>query len=490
MAASPKVLNFGVFSAIATTEPTYDWDSWYVVRIGVGETLVRFSKTMAAEPWLAESFKVGDDKLSWTFKIKDGVKFSNGNPLTADAVKKSIERVAEKAETRFSSEFFTYDSITADGQTLIIKTKDPTPGLPGMLADPLFLIMDVSAENEKTPVDGPVCTGPYKYVPRTGDNITAVKNDLYWDGTPPLDEINFIPVIDPNTRAMALQSGDVDMAVNMSQNDVPIFLNDPNFQVEEIQSLRLVMAFMNVERDLKDENLRKAIKSSLDLKSYADKVLAGRFTAGKGPLPPSLGFGFDKLVDPFPYNAEKAKAFLKEGGYVDTNGDGYVEKDGKAPKIEYVYYTGRAEFPLLVETTENALQGIGLKVDLNQVEAAVLSERRKTHEFDLLIMNVITAGTGDPQSFLVSQFETGAFNNSGLYSNPELDAVFKDLKTEFDSNKRAVLVEKAQQLLIDLPAHIFYAYPKTNIVHNKKILNVEMLPADYYWVTKNVDIAG
>jgi peptide/nickel transport system substrate-binding protein len=488
-AADRKVLNFGSFWAIPTLEPTNDSDGWAIVRMGVGETLVRLSKTMAAEPWLAESFKVGDDKLSWTFKIRDGIKFSNGNPLTADAVKKSIERVMAKAEARFTSEFFTYDSITAEGQNLVIKTKNPTPGLPGMLADPFFLIIDVSAETPNIKVDGPICTGPYKITPKTGDNLKAVKNDIYWDGPAKLDEVNFVLIMDPNTRAMALQSGDVDMAANMSANDIPIFLADKNFAVDEIQSLRLVMAFMNVERGLKDENLRKAVKSALDLKTYSEKILTGRFTPGKGPLPPSLGFGFDKLKETYSYNLDKAKAFLKDGGYVDTNGDGYVEKDGKIPTLEYVYYSARAELPLLVEATQNALQSIGIKVNLNQVEGTVLGEARKSHEFDLLIMNIITANTGDPQSFMVAQFETGAFNNSNLYSNPELDGIFKELKTEFDTQKRADLIFKAQQSLIDNPGHIFYAYPNTNIVYNKKILNVEMLPADFYWVTKNIDIA-
>jgi peptide/nickel transport system substrate-binding protein len=483
-----KVLNFGVFSVIATLEPTISTDSWWIVRVGVGETLVRFSKTMTAEPWLAESWSVGDDKLTWTFKIRDGIKFSNGNPLTAEAVKKSLERVYTLNEQRFKSEFFSYETIEADGSNLIIKTVEPTPVLPGMLADPFFLILDTSADDGNVTTNGPICTGPYKYIPSKGDIITSVKNDLYWDGTPLLDEVNFIPITDPNTRAMALQSGDVDLAANMSTTDVPMFLKNPDFSVEEIESLRLVMAFMNTKGTLEDEYLRKAIKSALDLKTYSEKILSGRFIPAKGPIPPSLGYGFDALVDPYSYDIEKAKSYLVEGGYSDSDNDGYVDKDGVTPEIDYVYYSSRAELPLLVEATQHALAQIGVKINLKQEEGGNFSKLRADKEFDILIMNILTANVGDPQSFLVSQFETNAYNNSNDYSNPDLDSIFRVLKVEFDIEKREDLIAKAQQALLDKPAHIFYAYPNTNIIHNKRITGVEMLPADYYWVTKNIDI--
>ncbi|MDR2405232.1 MAG: ABC transporter substrate-binding protein [Deltaproteobacteria bacterium] len=485
----PKVLNFGVFASISSLEPTTDWDSWYIVRIGVGETLVRFNKTMGAEPWLAESFSVAPDNLTWTFKIRDNVKFSNGKPVDAAAVKASFERVDKLAQERFKSEFFTYESLEADGQNFIIKTVDPTPGLAGMLADPLFLVVDAEANPEKVENEGVICTGPYKYLPRNGENISAVRNDLYWDGKPPFDQVNFVTITDPNTRAMALQSGDVDLAANMSTSDVPLFLSNPDFTVSEIQSLRVVMAFMNLDNKvLADENLRKAVKSSLDLKTYADKILGGRFAPGKGPLPPSLGYGFDSLVDPFPFDMEKAKGFLEAAGYTDTNGDGTVDKDGAPLVLNYVYYSSRAEFPLLVEATQHALESLGVKVNLNQVEASNLNEIRKTRDYDLLVMNIITAGTGDPQSFLVSQFETGAFNNSNGYSNTELDALFEKLKLEFDAAEREKLITKSQELIIEVPAHIFYAYPNTNIVYNNRVTGVEMLPADYYWITKDLDL--
>ena len=114
---------------------------------------------MNIQPWLAESWEISDDKLTWTFKIRD-VKFSNGRPLTAEAVKASLERAFAK-NTRAAT-FFTYTNMTADGQILKITTDKPAPSMLGYLADPLFLIVDVESEKERNfATQGPICTGPY-----------------------------------------------------------------------------------------------------------------------------------------------------------------------------------------------------------------------------------------------------------------------------------------------------------------------------------------
>ena len=146
----PNVLKVGVTNFADTLEPTQNYFGWVVMRYGLGECLTKFDEKMNIQPWLAESWQVSDDHLTWTFKIRDNVKFSNGTPLTAEAVKNSIERAFAK-NTRAAT-FFEYESITADGQNLIIQTKNPLPGMPGYLADPLFIIVDTTAEPDRKSV--------------------------------------------------------------------------------------------------------------------------------------------------------------------------------------------------------------------------------------------------------------------------------------------------------------------------------------------------
>ena len=137
----------GVTSFADTLEPTEQYFSWVITRYGVGENLVRFDENGELQALLAEEWKVSDDKLTWEFKIRDGVKFSNGNPLTAEAVKSSLERTFRKSKR--ADGFFKPTSIVADGQTLKISTEKPVAILPQCLADPLFLIIDTSDNVEE-----------------------------------------------------------------------------------------------------------------------------------------------------------------------------------------------------------------------------------------------------------------------------------------------------------------------------------------------------
>lgn len=488
-ANAEKVLNLAIFYQVETLEPTTNWDGWYVVRMGVGETLVKFSQDMKAEPWLAKEWKLSDDKLTWTFEINENATFSNGNKVTAEAVKSSLERVFELNAERATSEFFEYDSITADGQTVTIKTKKATPNLPGFLADPLFTIVDTSVDTTKFATDGAIGTGPYVITNVEEMKVELVKNENYWgENKPKLDKVNFIYVPDPSTRAFSVQSGEINMAPNMSTADVKVFENDENFEVQEISSLRVILGVMNTTKVLADENLRKAVVTALDLETFANNQLEGRFEAGKGPLPSALGYGFDSLNNPYAYNLEKAKEYVKAAGYEDTNGDGIVEKDGKDLELNYIYYSSRAELPILAEATQFSLGQIGMKVNLKEMDYSTLMQEREKGEFDMYIMNIITAGTGDPESFFQGYFKSDAAINIGKYSNAELDALLNELSVEFDPAKRSEIIAKVQQSIIDNPGFVSYAYPKTNIVHHKNVTGVKMLPADFYWVTTDIDI--
>ena len=126
---SKETLTVGITNFADSLEPTDNYFGWQVMRYAIGECLVHFDNKMNPEPWIAESWKVSDDKLSWTFKIKD-IKFSNGNKVTAEAVKKSLERTFAKAPR--AKVMFEYESMTANGQELVIKTKKPYATLPAL----------------------------------------------------------------------------------------------------------------------------------------------------------------------------------------------------------------------------------------------------------------------------------------------------------------------------------------------------------------------
>ncbi len=487
--ADNSTLKVGVTNFADSLEPTENYFGWVVMRYGMGEALAKFDEKMNVQPWLAESWKISDDHMTWTFKIRDGVKFSNGKDLTAEAVKASIERAF--AKNKRAETFFKYKEIKADGQNLIITTEKPEPNMPGFLADPLFLIVDTSAEGERDfAKQGPICTGPYVCESFTKEKAVMKKNPHYWDGEVPYETVEIPSIDDPNTRAMALQSGEVDMAVNIGAGDIGLFNDTSKFHVDRIASLRVVLARINQKGVLGDPKVRAAFISMCDRKSYNEIILKGTFIEGKAPIPPSMDYGFDKLTDPNHYDVERAKKLLDEAGWKDTDGDGIRDKDGKPLSVDFVVYNSRAELPIYAEAVQADAKKVGIDVKIKSVDYNLIDKMGINGEYDLLISNITTANTGDPEIFLNWYWRTNKDgdnpqNGSG-YSNPALDAKFAELSTEFDKAKRRQLMIDIQQIIMNDGAGLFLGYPETNIISSTKITGATMYPSDYYWVTNKI----
>ena len=487
--ADTSTLKVGVTNFADSLEPTENYFGWTVMRYGMGEALAKFDEKMNVQPWLAESWKISDDHMTWTFKIRDGVKFSNGKDLTAEAVKASIERAF--AKNKRAETFFKYKEIKADGQNLIITTEKPEPNMPGFLADPLFLIVDTSAEGERDfAKQGPICTGPYVCESFTKEKAVMKKNPHYWDGEVPYETVEIPSIDDPNTRAMALQSGEVDMAVNIGAGDIGLFNDASKFHIDRIASLRVVLARINQKGVLGDPKVRAAFISMCDRKSYNEIILKGTFIEGKAPIPPSMDYGFDQLTDPNHYDVERAKKLLDEAGWKDTDGDGIRDKDGKPLSVDFVVYNSRAELPIYAEAVQADAKKVGIDVKIKSVDYNLIDKMGINGEYDLLISNITTANTGDPEIFLNWYWRTNKDgdnpqNGSG-YSNPALDAKFAELSTEFDKAKRRQLMIDIQQIIMNDGAGLFLGYPETNIISSTKITGAKMYPSDYYWVTNKI----
>lgn len=489
--AVKDTLTVGITNFADSLEPTDNYFGWQVMRYGVGECLIHFDDKMNPEPWIAESWKVSDDKMSWTFKIKD-MKFSNGNPVTGEAVKKSLERTFKKSARAKS--FFELDRIEAHGQDVTIYTKKPIATLPGILGDPLFIIVDTAAEGK---VDfakqGPICTGPFVVKSFSKAKCELDPNPNY-KGNINFKHLVINTIDDPNTRAMALQKGEIDIAVNVASGDLALFKDKKKFTISSIPSARDVIARINVAegKPLADKKVRQALIRALDRETYCKVLLKDTFAPGGPLLPPSVDFGFDELKKDYKdtYNVESAKKLLEEAGWKDTDGDGFVDKDGKDLEINFIYYSGRAELPLFAEATQADAKKVGIKVNLKNVDYNILDGIGIRGEYDLLISNVLTLQAGDPETYINMYWKTNVNgsneqNGSG-YSNPEYDALSNQLASEFDPAKRRDIIVKMQKIIQDDAATLVFGYPHTNMVSSTAVTNANIKVCDYYWVTPEI----
>lgn len=486
---SADTLNFGVTNFADSLEPTDNYFSWALMRYGLGETLTGFDDKMNLRPWLAESWQISDDKLTWTFKINDKATFSNGDKVTAEIVKASLERTFAKSVRARS--FFTYEEIKADGQKLLIKTDKPVPTLPSMLADPLFIIINTNVKDRDYAKEGPICSGPYMVQSFSKAKTVMQANPHYWQGEVPFKTVNIVSVDDPSTRALALQSGEIDLAVTIAPGDLELFTGR-DYHISQLASLRTTLGRMNMAegRPLADWRVRSALISSLDRQTYNKVLLKDTFITGKAPVPPSLDYGFGQLTDHNTYNLERAKKLLAEAGWQDTDGDGYVDKNGKNLELELVYFSSRAELPLYAEATQADAKKAGIKIKLQNVDAGAMSEIGSRGEFDILLAGILTASSGDPEVYLNWYWKSDINGNNpqnvSSYSNPQFDALSDRLAVEFDPAKRRELIIQMQQLILDDSAAIFYGYSKTNMVSRSCLQNADVQPADYYWLTDSI----
>ena len=238
-------ITIGVTSFADTLEPIEQYFSWVVSRYAIGETLLRFDEHGELVPCLAEEWSVSDDNLTWTFRIRQGVKFSNGEDMTPELVKASLERTFRLSDRAVG--FFDPASIEVEGQDLKITTKVPSAIVPGSLADPLFLIVNTHVDDSTFAMSGPVCTGPYvvkSFSPT--ESCVVVRNPYYWDGEVPFDQVTLKCVDDQTTRSMALQTGEIDIAYNLKNENIAEFENNSNITIEQLESLRSTLSLIHI----------------------------------------------------------------------------------------------------------------------------------------------------------------------------------------------------------------------------------------------------
>ena len=357
-------------------DPADGYASWDLMRLGAGECLTRFDRSMTPQPWLAERWTLSPDRLTWTFHLRPGLRFSNGKPLTAEAARASLLRLFGRSVRAHS--FFEPAAITADGLALSIRTTRPAPNLPGLLADPLFLLIDAEDAGDIRRT-GPVTTGPYRLVSASGDVLRLEANPWYHEGPPPFRRVEAPLVPDPGAAAMTLQTGEADLLPNAGPENLVLFRDTARYHISETATLRSVLARFHAApgRPLADPRVRAALIAACDRKTYCEVLLDGSFLPGGPAVPPSMDCGFEELADPNPYDPARAARLLDEAGWTDTDGDGIRDKDGRPLALTFLTYPDRPYLPALAEAVQADARAAGIRIDIEVLDYNVLVSRGK-----------------------------------------------------------------------------------------------------------------
>lgn len=461
--------------------PHDNYSGWSAVRYGVGETLFKFNENMELEPWLATGYEQIDDN-TMKISLRDDVYFSSGRKMDGEAVKECLEdliNVHDRAPGDLD-----INKIEADGQSITITCNKKVVDLLNYLSDPYGAIIDMEyGVTEDRNVAG---TGPFIAEKISDSEIELVKNDNYWNGEVKTDRVIVKRITDGDTLTMALQSGEMDATQGLPYASLQLFENNDDYKISSTDTSRTFFAAMNYDNEnLQDINVRKAIASAIDKEGFTSVLLNGNGTPAVGPFPENFAFG-DKTVTVSEYNLDTAKELLKKSGWEDTNGDGYVDKNGENLTIRWLTYPGRQELPLLAESVQSTLKEIGIDVKVNST--ANHSDVLKSGDWDIYASAFVTAPTGDPAYFFTTHALKDSAKNRGKYYNEELENLYAEMSNTFDIEERGKLATRMQQIILDDASFIFASHLKMSFVMKSNISGFEAHPSDYYEITAELSV--
>jgi peptide/nickel transport system substrate-binding protein len=401
-------------------------------------------------PMLVSESQLSDDKLTYTFKLREGVKFHDGTDFNADAVKFNLERGMAEASPR-KTELEAIKSIeVVDPTTVKVTLKEPFAPLLSILTDRSGMMVSPKAAQEKGDdfLSNPVCSGPFKFQERVkGDHITLVRNDNYWQqGLPKAKQITYRIFPDANTALVNLRSGQVDVTDTLPAKEVPALKQNSKFVVVNEPGLGYQGIYLNTTQPPFDnENVRKAVDLLIDRDTLVKVMFGDTATPGHSPFSESnLAYGeSDTYQKP---NVEQAKKLLADAGVSNVS---FTLKTGTSP--------ANAQLAQLVQ---NMLKAGGINMQIEKVEFGTLLEQSQSGNYQAVQLG--WSGRPDPDQNIYDFIVTGGKNNDSRYSNPQVDDLLRKARAESDQGKRKELYDQVMQALHDDVPYV-YLYHQNNL---------------------------
>ncbi|GAA4724661.1 ABC transporter substrate-binding protein [Brevibacillus fulvus] len=447
------------------------------VHVNMFDYLVKKDKNQQLQPDLATSWKQLDD-TTWEFKLREGVKFHNGDPFTAADVKYTLERVA-KDQTLL--EYGNYKQIkevqVIDDHTVHIITDGPQPVLLNRLSRLGSGMLPSKYIQEKgfdEYLKNPVGTGPYKLKEwKRDDRLILVKNDDYFGDKPKWDEVVFRSIPEDATRVSELLTGGVDLAVNIPPTDLDRIKNNEGTAVAQGPTQRVMQLTVRMTPGTKtaDPKVREAIDLAIDKQAIVDNILAGGGTVTRTRVTPG-NFGADpSLYGTSLYDPEKAKQLLAEAGY--ANG---LEITLSSPSGRYLKDKETAEL------IQAMLGEVGIKVNLDLQEWSKFNEQYRGKKMNELFMIAYGNSMFDA-SLAFDRASSAIAKGETDYNNPELDKLLEEAETNLNEQEREKQYQQAQQMVANDRPFIYLFQMGANYGYNSNRIQFEprldeMLPVD------------
>ncbi|MBP2551132.1 peptide/nickel transport system substrate-binding protein [Neorhizobium galegae] len=421
-----------------------------IVFAAMCDKLVDIDAKLGIVPQLATAWTWNAEGTEVTLTLRDGVKFQDGTPFNAEAVKFNIERMKSLKDSKRKGELAPIDSvIIVDANHVSFKLKSAFAPLLAVLSDRAGMMVSPTAAAEgKEFSANPVCAGPFKYKERRArDVISLEKFDGYWNAAAiGYDAVQYLYIPDSTVRLSRLQAGDLEIAERIAPTDLAAVRSSKALALHTSPGLAVSHLMINVGNGEKagaigkDAKLRQALELSIDRNVINKVAFAGEFVADNQMIPPSSIF-YDKSKPAPARNIEKAKALIAEAG-------------GAAPVVEITYENSLAD-GRVAQIIQSMASEAGFKIELVPLETASAVERYLAGNFQAYIGN--WSGRADPDPTLFSFFGKEGSQNVNKYSNPDMDKTLGEARASADEEQRKALYAKATDIYLrDLPTIPLY----------------------------------
>lgn len=474
------------------------------------ECLLIVGEDGTLQPGQAESYEVSEDGLTWTFHLRDGLKWSDGSDLTANDFVYSWKRVcnpevaAPYAETVLGMVKGYDEAIDGnldalgvsapDDSTLVVELANPCSYFGSLAAFATLspvqeATIEANGEAWATAPETYVSNGPFymtEWVP--GSHITFSKNPYYWNADAiKLDRLKFVLMEDSNAAYSAYQTGEVLMIKDVPTEEIPSLTGTDDFYVDPIIATYYIS--LNIQKaPFDDVNVRKALSLAIDREYVASTLMQGTYTAAGNFMGPgwmdtdgtefmSNANGGKPYIDTtnFEANLEEAKQLLADAGYPD--GEGF-------PTISYT--TNDAGYHKVVaEYLQQAWAELGIDLQVNIVEWSSFTPMRRSGDFEVA-RNGWVGDYSDPSNML-ELFCTTNGNNDGKFSNADFDAAIDTSRSTLDAAERSTALHTAEDILMDQAGCIPLAYYNDFWLQSSKITGA-WHSAYGYWYFMYADI--
>lgn len=414
------------------------------------------NQDMEVVPELVEEFENIDDE-TWQFKLIEGVTFHNGDELTAEDVKFSLDRVKSEETLKEYTYFTQIKEVNVLGDYEVeIVTDGPMPTLQHLLAKSGADIMPKSYV-EEVGMDGfvknPVGSGPYKFVSWNVDSeVKLEKYEDYFGDQPVWDTVTVKAITEGSTRVSEFLTGGVDLITDVTPNEWErVDGNEGTSLVQgETTRVMLLMNRMTEGYATSDARVREAIDLAIDKQAIVDSVLGGSGVPVRSRVPEGVEGSEPSLYDTAVYDPERAKELLEEAGY----GDG----------LEITFTSPNGRYPLdgqVAELIAVMLEQVGITVNLELLESGTFIDKYSNNENDELIMIGLADGLLDASYSLVHYTIDRAAGQTD-YNNEEVDELFKEASRNLDRESRVEQFQEIQKIVAEERPHTFLYQDKVN----------------------------